>query len=600
MRDTRRKAHILKSEKTLTIPRHIIIFDTETKKNRIDSENVQQVLRLGWACYYRRASDRHIDKYEWCYFETQSVFWHFVLSHTYPKEKVWLIARNIVFDFTVLGGWAYLKKAGYKLKFFYNAGTTSIISVYKQRCSIVFLDSMNWFVESIEKTGERIGLPKLKIDFDTCTQAELKVYGRRDVEIELENFKLFIKFLTEGNIARLCYTRGSTAMSAFLLRHYTTKIYIHNNKQALQLEREAYRGGRVECFFIGTVSDGDFYLLDVNSLYPYVMKQNYYPVKYVKTLHNVSINDLTKYLKKYAIVARVLVDTDIPVYSIRRGRSMFPVGQFVVTLCTPELQYAVLAGHIQSVDTLVLYKRENIFTSYVDKFYNLRQQFAAAGNEEYVELCKKMLNSLYGKFGQKAENWVKIGEAPNEPDRVEVGFVYGGTKFTKVQYLLGEVFLLKSYGEAYDSFPAIAAHVTAYGRLYLWDIMQKAGTGNYFYCDTDSLIVNKQGLDNLANRVSPSILGDLKIADKGNTLDIRGLKDYTFASKNVIKGIRKNAVQITDNLYTQDQWPSFKGMLRKSNSAIYTVKTITKHLTREYFKGTVTDTGLVIPLVLKE
>ena len=600
MSDIRRKAHILKIEKTLTIPRHMILFDTETYQNRLDGRTVRQRLHLGWAVYYRRPYDKHLQTEDWFYYKDPIDFWDFVFKHIEYKTKLWVIARNLVFDFTVLEGWRYLKMMGYKLKFFYNQGTTSIISVCKPHYSIVFLDSMNWFVESIEKTGERIGLPKLEIDFNLCSEVELKAYCRRDVEIELKNFKLFIKFLEDGAIARLCYTRGSTAMSAFLLRHYTTKIYIHNNEQAIALEREAFKGGRVECYFLGNIIGEDFYLLDVNSLYPYVMRNNSYPVKYVKILHNATIADLAEYIKSYAVIARVVIDTAQPIYCVRRTRSVFPVGRFEVTLTTPELKYALAAGHIISIDSLVLYKQENIFASYVDKFYNLRQRFALEHNEEYVELCKKMLNSLYGKFGQKAERWVKIGEAPNELDRVELCVRHGTDKITKIRYLLGEVFISEPCGEAYDSFPAIAAHVTAYARLYFWDIMQQAGVDNYLYCDTDSLIVNRTGLSNLSERISKTVLGGLKIIDVGNDLTINGLKDYKFAGKIIIKGIRKNAIQVTDTTYTQEQWPSFAGILRSGQADTYTVKTIIKHLDRKYLKGTVTSSGKIIPLVFNE
>jgi hypothetical protein len=593
-----RKPHILKSEKTLTIPRHIIFFDTETNQIKNKDNSVTQTLKLGWAVYYRRTGDRHLDKTEWHYFEHPASFWDFVYTHTYPKERLWVIARNIVFDFTVLNGWKNLKSDGYKLKFFYNAGTTTIISVHKKGSSIVFLDSMNWFVESVEKTGERLGIPKLKIDFSNCTLDELKIYCKRDVEIDFENFKLFIKFLTEGSIARLCFTRGSTAMSAFLLRHYTTKIYIHNNEQAIKLERESYKGGRVECFYLGDYKDDIFYLVDVNSLYPFVMRNNLYPVKYHKILYAETVRNLKSYCSDYAVVANVIIQTDKPVYCIRQARSIFPTGRFMATLCTPELKYALSKDHIKEVNTVVLYEQENIFKSYVDKFYTLRRKFADEHNEEYVEICKKMLNSLYGKFGQKAENWQKIGDAPDEPDRIESGFVYGGKSFTKVQYLLGEVFILKSYGESFDSFPAIAAHVTAYARMYLWELMQQAGEGNYYYCDTDSLILNQKGYAHLASKIDATKLGYLKMVGTSKSITLRGLKDYQFDTKNVIKGISKRAIKLTDSLYQQEQWPSFSGLLRSKLADTYTVKTITKQLTREYTKGNVTKTGKVTPLIL--
>ena len=595
-----RKPHTMKGEKTVTMPRHLLFFDTETYEVKLSDNTVQQCLKLGWVCYYRRAYGRHLDTVTWLYFENPDDFWTFVFQCSLPKEKLWCIARNVVFDFTVVKGWSYLKAEGYKLKFFHNQQTTTLISVHKKGSSIVFLDSMNWFVESIAKTGERIGLPKLSIDFEKCSKVELSAYCRRDVEIELENFKLFIRFLESNNISRLCYTRGSTAMAAYLLRHYNTKIYIHNNREAIDLEREAYKGGRVECFFIGKLTGEKFCFVDVNSLYPFVMLKQSYPVKYVKILGNISLQVLWQYLKSYAVVARVFINTSEAVYPVRHYRTLFPVGSFWATLSTPELKYAFEHDHIKACQSAVIYQHEKIFSSYVDTFYKLRQRFKKAGESEYEELCKKMLNSLYGKFGQKGEEWLKIGAAPDETDREELTFSYQGNPCSKIRYLLGEVYILTGYSESFDSFPAIAAHVTAYARMYLWKIMQIVGAENYFYCDTDSLIVNEEGLKRLSKKLSATRLGGLKIQQECQTVSIYGCKDYSTETKQVIKGIRKNAVKITETKYQQELWPSFVGLLRKARTDRYTVQTVTKQLYRDYTKGLVNEDGSVVPFVLDE
>ena len=246
-----RKPHCLKAERTLSAPRHLIFFDTETTIEELEDGRQKQILKLGWACYLRRGYGRHLEKKLWHYFETPLEFWTFAYKCLEKKQQLWVISCNVVFDFTIVEGWKYLRQVGFKVKFFYNQGLTTVISVYSRYGSIVFLDSINWFVESLEKTGERIGLPKLEIDFDNCTLLELSTYCHRDVEIELENFKLFIKFLQDYNVSRLCYTRGSTAMAAYLFGHYHKKIYIHNNEQAIELELEAYKGGRTECFYLG-------------------------------------------------------------------------------------------------------------------------------------------------------------------------------------------------------------------------------------------------------------------------------------------------------------------------------------------------------------
>lgn len=593
----KRQPHVLKPEKSVAIPRHLLFVDTETWQRSLFDGSVEQTLRLGWACYYRRGSDRHIDKTEWYYFEDCESFWLFVWAHTGPKQKLWIIARSLVFDFTVLKGWSHLQAAGYKLKFFHNKGSCTIISVRKKGSTLVFLDSMNWFVESLAKTSERIGIPKMAIDFDTCTKSELSDYCRNDVLIELENFKLFIQFLEEKRVARLCYTRGSTAMSAFLLRHYTTKIYIHNNAQAIRLERDAYKGGRVECFYLGQLNTEQYYVLDVNSLYPTVMRDNKYPIKYLKLRHKATKTSLGRELKTHSVCAKVLIETDEPVYGVRRDRLVFPVGRFWTSLCTPELKYALEHNHLRKVETMVTYVEENIFASYVDKFYALRLDFRSTGVAEYEELCKKMLNSLYGKFGQKGEDWSKIGDCPGELDREELVFNMGGRRVTKLRYLMGEIFIMTGCGECFDSFPAIAAHVTAYARLFLWSLMQKAGAGNYFYCDTDSLIVNKTGLDNLSVRSSAAGLGGLKIEESCNHLEIRGVKDYSTESKRVTKGIRKNATVLGDGVYQQELWPSFRGLLRSGDAESYKVHTVTKHLNRHYYKGEVMPDGKVVPFV---
>jgi len=285
---------------------------------------------------------------------------------------------------------------------------------------------------------------------------------------------------------------------------------------------------------------------------------------------------------------------------VKGDRTIFPVGQFVTALCTPELRYALEHGHIKGVLECYTYEQADIFTSYVKTMYDIRKRFKAAGQREYEQICKYLLNSLYGKFGQKAENWVKIGEAPNEADRTELLFVPELNKRTKIMYLLGEVFMVKGYGEAYNSFPAIAAHVTAYARMYLWKLMKICGAGNYFYCDTDSLIVNEAGLLNLSGYLSDTELGKLKIEAQFNHLVIRGLKDYETSTKTVVKGISKKAVKLSEGVYEQDSWPTFKGILRGGEANTYTVNKVTKHLSREYTKGTVDSSGLVSPFVKTE
>lgn len=595
-----RPSHMMKREKSLAVPRHFIFFDTETSQHVNEDNTTTQTFKLGWACYYRRAYGRHLEAETWQYLSSPAEFWAFAFSHVAPKQKLWIIARNVVFDFTIVKGWTFLKAEGYKLKFFHNTGVCTILSVSKKGLSIVCLDSMNWFTESLAKTGERIGIPKMKIDFENCSMEELSVYCKNDVLIELENFKSFISFLQGNQISRVCYTKASTAMAAYLFRHYHTPIYIHNNAEAIRLERESYKGGRCEAFQLGELQNGPYYILDVNSLYPYVMRENQYPVKYKKLCHQVRVEELSEILQSFCVVAKVRIQTDEPAYAIKRDRTIFPVGTFVATLCTPELAYALRRDHVVEVLECVYYLQANIFESYVDSMYALRFRFKDEQNEQFHVLCKYLLNSLYGKFGQKGEQWEKIGDAPNEPDREEILFGTHPRIVRRLRYLLGEIFELKGYDEAYDSFPAIAAHVTAFGRMHLWSLMQKVGSAHFFYCDTDSLLVDGIGVDRLKEFTHETNIGALKVEKESDHVIILGLKDYTFGDYTRLKGIRKKAKKIDDSTYSQEMWPSFRGLLRSGDAETYKVKEMIKHLSRDYTKGDVLENGRIVPFNLHE
>ncbi|MBA7587706.1 hypothetical protein ES708_29740 [subsurface metagenome] len=131
-------------------------------------------------------------------------------------------------------------------------------------------------------------------------------------------------------------------------------------------------------------------------------------------------------------------------------------------------------------------------------------------------------------------------------------------------------------------------------------MIKQAGDDHVFYCDTDSLIVDKQGLDNLASEISPTDIGKLKLQDTSMKLVIHGLKDYVFGSKVVIKGIPKSAKKLSDNDYEVYQSLGIRTGLHKHEIDKVIWRKMVKHLNRVYKKGTITDTGKVIPLVLGE
>jgi hypothetical protein len=345
--------------------------------------------------------------------------------------------------------------------------------------SLTIVSSTNYYQFSLAKLGECFGVPKTEIDYKDSTIEAAIPYCRNDVNILMIAIKAFIKFIQDEQLGSFALTIAGQAMKAYRSRFLKrNQIYIHKDEKALILEREAYAGGRNEAWKVGEIREHIYYV-DVNSMYPYVMFSKEYPVKLLTHRRRGSIKELQQFIDKgYLIIAQVQLKADKPIYFKKAGKLIFPIGEFKTTLCTPELIRALKDGSILKIFKLNVYEKDMIFSDYVDYFYNKRLEAKAKKDEVRTLLFKLFLNSLYGKFGQKALNWERIGDAPPDIIKTETVYntetkqmvtykIFGGSRFVKLNEPDGK-------NDAYNAFPAIAAHVTANARMLLWEAIETA------------------------------------------------------------------------------------------------------------------------------
>ncbi|KKK96624.1 hypothetical protein LCGC14_2660880 [marine sediment metagenome] len=153
--------------------------------------------------------------------------------------------------------------------------------------------------------------------------------------------------------------------------------------------------------------------------------------------------------------------------------------------------------------------------------------------------------------------------------------------------------------ESFDSFVAIVSHITTNARDHMINLMHKTKRENVFYIDTDSLTVNETGY-NLKDELDEFELGRLQVQEVANNVEIRGAKDYKFGDKEKIKGIKKDAIDLGNNQYSQLHFMKTRSMMRNQISDKAVVKQVTKKLKRIYDKGRVQETGFVLPYVLPQ
>lgn len=600
-----KKWHYLKSNEKRKLPRFIIAVDTETEPEQIDEKTELHKLKLGWAIF----KDRLHNKEEAFYFENVKDFWDWLKSKCKNKTTLYVFAHNFDYDFQVLNGFKYLTEhLGAKITKFIVDSNVFIVrarlegfdGLKSSYCNLEFISTTNYSNYSLKKIGKILGLEKFEIDFKSASKEELKRYCYRDTEIVLRFVEYLLKFIEEHDLGNFQPTIASQAFNAFRHRFMKHKILIHAHPKATELERLSYRGGRTEAFFIGKWTRGTVYKLDVNSMYPFVMKAFEYPVKLVRVLPYTSVDQLKRIMKQYLVIAKVKVYISVPAIGVKREKLIFPIGVFWAVLTSPELELVMKNGQILEVKDVAIYEKAKIFEDYVDYFYNLRLKFKEEGNEVMQYFAKIMLNSLYGKFGQRNESFKTIGFTEDPDFRAERVYDADEGRWRYIRQVGHKIEEKDGYVEGSNSFVAIASFVTAYARCYLWELIEKAGEGNVLYCDTDSLFVTEAGLNNLKPYLDNKELGKLKVEGVTDKLIIWGAKNYIFGDEIKRKGIRKDAVQIDNNTFEQIQFIKIRSnMLKYHLPSAGTIK-VRKQLKAEYDKGIITPSGWVEPFVLNE
>ena len=617
--------HTLRKNDNLDMQNDFIFFDTETNRIKIDKDTEYQTLKLGWCIYWNRSSG----KTEYLFFETIKQFKSFVYEKLESVDCLYLLAHNMDFDIKIIQGYTeFIVKDGWNLSQYpYVEGLTFILQLEKNGKKLIFLSTTNFFDTSLDFIGEEIlKLPKLKIDLDNCSHADLKKYCLRDTEIIYRLIKSLIQFLTDNNLSKFRNTKASLGFNIFKHKFYDPKknpILIHNWVNAVKLERHSYHGGISDCFKIGNFTE-KLYKLDINSMYPYIMKTKELPnrlllYKKFKNGQNV-IEDIKKYLNDYLVIVncQIFLPSEYayiltPVKMKYRNsvnrlktekKTIFLCGTFNVSLCSPEFNFVLKYGKVLKINEIAVYQKGFLFNDFVDYFYNKRLEFKKEGNVVYAEFCKFILNSLSGKFGQKRTDMQLMGHI--EEPKFESVEIYNEDidQVEKYKYMGYDFYrVLDTDDNAFDSFVAVIAFITSYARMYLVNLILTAGRKNVYYTDTDCLIVNEQGYKNLQKFISNDQLGCLKIEGISNDSTFIAPKMYTFNEITKIKGIKKKAKLLsetkTEFVFEQPQFQRFKSAFNDNALDKQIVRLTEKVIQKSYNKGTVKN-GEVIPYEVKK
>lgn len=357
------------------------------------------------------------------------------------------------------------------------------------------------------------------------------------------------------------FTATQLAYTAWKHSDKTHDICYDATMKSREIERRAFYGGRNWCGFIGSNStvpewfgysnsrsgkrtqsrlNSIIYQYDVNSLYPAMMFQNAYPVNVANVVKEETLTNLRRNMRSFLVIAAVLIDSPVDEYPIRlNGRTVYARGKFWTTLADPELKRALYCGHVVAVGEAAYYHSGTPFREHVSKWFDVKTKAQADKDTSMVLLSKSILNCLFGRFGQRNPNWIPCPS-------VKALYPYCGWSSMDAQ--TGEICTYRSIGfhtyvangdkEKEESFPAISAFVTSYGREYMRSVIMRLPVGSFVYSGTDSLFVSEEGkiaLESVTVAIGQG-LGQFRFIGEFRDWEFRGPSNYTLNGVDVIAG----------------------------------------------------------------
>jgi hypothetical protein len=217
------------------------------------------------------------------------------------------------------------------------------------------------------------------------------------------------------------------------------------------------------------------------------------------------------------------------------------------------------------------------------------------------ELCKIMMNSLAGKFGQRTGKWRKCSDliAPFPWGRFDDRHPITGqwSYYRAIAWMVEEY---QEQGEHPNGFPAVAAWVTSLARVRMLNILEEIShVGKTYYSAVDGFHVDAECHNSLQeySRIGCD-LGQLRLDRIPTKVTYRGIANYDYDGEMHVAGLPAQAtIDESGRMVTRtlDARPPSSSHDR---SGIITENTLYRYINPPYLHGHINADGWTSPWIL--
>lgn len=564
-----RIAHYIRRNETVRVPRrhifvHLAARSKATKAGTVKSWGVA-VCTFRAAAKGRRAQERtevHTDPH---------ALWDAITAHTCEGARTVLWAHNLGFGTRLADCLQILPCMGWELLGHNLAprGTWLIWGKGKTRLTMVDLAAV--YPKLLPEIGKAFGMAIRRAD-PTRESMESVIDRCRDGEAIVRTAATaYLDWIESAELGNWQLTGAGQSWAAMRHKHLTHQLLVHDDRDALAMERAAMYTGRCEAYWHGTWLREVIQEWDFTACYPSICREISLPTKLIAAMPDRypwrrHLND-----PKVAFLAECTVETESPVVPTRHGgRILWPVGRFDSTLWDVEIAAAIEAGATVTVHGGYLYRKSPALKQWAEWIIGMLTPGENEAEAWQKIIAKHWSTAAIGRFGMMYPEWEPLGTSVRPAvDRrvcvdIDTGERYDIMQVGRTLFRQGEMV------EWQHSMPAITGYVMAAARVKLWKLLRALPDRTALYVDTDSILVPDSAFKIMAELASTPIGAGLRLKRSWDGFGIYGPRQIITGEKVRVSGVPTSAVRIDRQTFAGEVWESLATSIssRRSNQVV--------------------------------
>jgi len=574
-----RTNHWIKLNHQCRIPRRWVAISVEAATEQGEDEQVQR-WASGAAIYWRRGLKRGDDRREVVYRDAKGL-WGDVAQFCRPGTRTVVVTHSLGRVVRISRLLEILPTLGFELEWCNLDRNVSTMAWRSDHGTLVLCDLFAWLPIPLHKVGDLVGAGEFSRPRGNATPDKWGAYCLHDASVVQAAKAALLDFIEVEQLGNWQPTGAGMSYATWRHKFMSHKILVHNNPEVIQAERAAMHTGRAEAWKHGILSGGMWHEADMRTAYTRVAAECEVPARYKFTVDGLTVAQYEKLSEIYRINCLVDVVTDAPVAPHYNGNhTLWPIGNFRTWLWDVEVNELLAHDAKVKIRTAHVYVKAPVLSAWANWVLSIQDSTGDTLSPVIRAFTKHTGRALIGRLSLRAPRWEYYGENPMGEIGLSLEVSHETGRSRRMMHIGNKTMVETARVEGRDSLPQITGWIMAECRVRLLWAMEAAGFENIAHVDTDSVLVNTEGLRRMQSAYGASWGLLWHVKGSWSAVAVYGPRNLRVGSKRKIAGVPLGAREIAPDVFRGEETHSLAQDMSQGRASAVTITANEWHVKR--------------------